>query len=105
MPPSRRDFLVTSAATVLGVAGAGPLAAVGRRAAQPPSAQPPSAQPPSAQPPAAAPVFTPVRRNVGTFTMRGGTVGWLVNGRGVVVVDTQFPAEARALLGGLQARS
>jgi glyoxylase-like metal-dependent hydrolase (beta-lactamase superfamily II) len=95
MPPSRRDFLLTSAASVLGVAGAGPLAALGRRAAQPPTAQPP----------AAAPVFTPVRRNVGTFTMRGGTVGWLVNARGVAVVDTQFPAEARALLEGLQARS
>jgi glyoxylase-like metal-dependent hydrolase (beta-lactamase superfamily II) len=50
-------------------------------------------------------VFTPVRRNVGTFTMRGGTVGWLVNPRGVAVVDTQFPAEARALLAGLQERS
>jgi glyoxylase-like metal-dependent hydrolase (beta-lactamase superfamily II) len=50
-------------------------------------------------------VFTPLRRNVGTFTMRGGTVGWLVNAAGVVVVDTQFPAEARALLDGLQSRS
>jgi glyoxylase-like metal-dependent hydrolase (beta-lactamase superfamily II) len=49
--------------------------------------------------------FTPVRRNVGTFTMRGGTVGWLVNAGGVAVVDTQFPAEARALLAGLQERS
>jgi glyoxylase-like metal-dependent hydrolase (beta-lactamase superfamily II) len=95
MPPSRRDFFLTSAASVLGVAGAGPLAALGRR----------GAQPSTAQPQAAAPVFTPVRRNVGTFTMRGGTVGWLVNGRGVAVVDTQFPAEARALLEGLQARS
>jgi glyoxylase-like metal-dependent hydrolase (beta-lactamase superfamily II) len=50
-------------------------------------------------------VFTPLRRNVGTFTMRGGTVGWLVNAGGVVVVDSQFPAEARALLDGLQSRS
>jgi cyclase len=50
-------------------------------------------------------VFTPLRRNVGTFTMRGGTVGWLVSAGGVAVVDTQFPAEARALLDGLQARS
>ena len=95
MPASRRDFLLTSAASVLGVAGAGPLAALGRRAPQPPTAQPQ----------AAAPVFTPIRRNVGTFTMRGGTVGWLVNARGVAVVDTQFPAEARVLLEGLQTRS
>ncbi|HST59463.1 MAG TPA: MBL fold metallo-hydrolase, partial [Longimicrobium sp.] len=49
--------------------------------------------------------FTPIRRNVGTFTMRGGTVGWIVNRGGVAVVDTQFPAEARALLAGLQERS
>ncbi|MDF1503241.1 MBL fold metallo-hydrolase [Roseisolibacter sp. H3M3-2] len=89
MAPTRRDFLVTSAGAALAAALAGPLAAF--------------AQPP--QPPPAAPTFTPVRRNVGTFTMRGGTVGWLVSPRGVVVVDTQFPAEARALLEGLQARS
>ena len=51
------------------------------------------------------PSFTPIRRNVGTFTMRGGTVGWLVSPGGVAVVDTQFPAEARTLLAGLQERS
>lgn len=51
------------------------------------------------------PVFTPIRRNVGFFTMRGGTVGYLVNAGGVAVVDTQFPAEAKALLEGLNTRS
>lgn len=51
------------------------------------------------------PVFTPIRRNVGIFTMRGGTVGWLVNGDGVVVVDSQFPPEANALIAGLNQRS
>jgi glyoxylase-like metal-dependent hydrolase (beta-lactamase superfamily II) len=87
MSPTRRDFLATSAAAALGAAIPRPLAALARR-----------------QTPA-QPVFTPLRRNVGTFTMRGGTVGWLVSARGVAVVDTQFPAEARALLDGLQARS
>ena len=87
---TRRDFLATSAAAAIGVAVGRPLSALARHAAQ-------------GQ--AAAPTFTPLRRNVGTFTMRGGTVGWLVNARGVAVVDTQFPAEARALLEGLQARS
>jgi cyclase len=53
----------------------------------------------------AAAVFTPIRRNVGTFTMRGGTIGWLVNPGGVVVVDSQFPAEATACLNGLKERS
>jgi cyclase len=87
MSPSRRDFLATSALAALGVAAGRPLSAQGAQGAQP------------------QPAFTPVRRNVGTFTMRGGTVGWLVNARGVAVVDTQFPAEARALLAGLQERS
>jgi glyoxylase-like metal-dependent hydrolase (beta-lactamase superfamily II) len=32
-------------------------------------------------------------------------VGWLVNAGGVAVVDSQFPAEARALIDGLQSRS
>ena len=87
MPPTRRDFLATSAAAALGVAFGRPLPALAWQPGQP------------------QPVFTPIRRNVGTFTMRGGTVGWLVDARGVAVVDSQFPAEARALIDGLQARS
>jgi glyoxylase-like metal-dependent hydrolase (beta-lactamase superfamily II) len=88
MSHTRREFLATSAAVALGAAFGSPLdlfASAPSRAAQP--------------------VFTAIRRNVGTFTMRGGTVGWLVNRGGVAVVDTQFPAEARALLAGLQERS
>jgi len=84
MSLSRRDFLAASAVT-LGAFAGHPFRLLAQAAQQP--------------------VFTPVRRNVGTFTMRGGTVGWLVNPRGVAVVDTQFPAEARALLAGLQERS
>ena len=49
--------------------------------------------------------FTPIRRNVGFFTMRGGTIGWLVNTDAVVAVDSQFPAEAATCLAGLDARS
>ena len=88
MPPSRREFIATSAAVALGAVLGRPLHALATQTAQ-----------------TAQPVFTPLRRNVGTFTMRGGTVGWLVSPRGVAVVDTQFPAEARALLAGLQERS
>ena len=88
MSHSRRDFLATSAAITLGALLGRPLHALASHPVQTTQG-----------------VFTPVRRNVGTFTMRGGTVGWLVNGRGVAVVDTQFPAEARALLAGLQERS
>ena len=54
---------------------------------------------------APSPVFTPIRRNVGFFTMRGGTIGYLVNSNGVAVVDSQFPAEAKACLDGLNERS
>lgn len=49
--------------------------------------------------------FTPIRRNVGIFTERGGVVGWLINDDGVVVVDSQFADTAPLLLDGLRARS
>ena len=53
----------------------------------------------------AQPVFTPIRRNVGFFTMRGGTIGYLASPGGVAVVDSQFPPEARAFLAGLNERT
>lgn len=87
MSPTRRDFVATTAMTALGVALGRPLLALAQQPAQ------------------ATPVFTPLRGGVGTFTMRGGTVGWLVNAGGVAVVDTQFVPEARVLLDGLRARS
>jgi glyoxylase-like metal-dependent hydrolase (beta-lactamase superfamily II) len=57
--------------------------------------------------PAATPVtrFETVRRNVGYFTGRGGTIGWLVNGDAVVVVDTQFADTAKICLDGLAQKS
>jgi glyoxylase-like metal-dependent hydrolase (beta-lactamase superfamily II) len=59
-----------------------------------------------AQQPAAAPAaFTALRRNVGIFTERGGTIGWLVNGDGVLVVDSQFPDTAPNFLSGLKQRT
>jgi cyclase len=48
--------------------------------------------------------FRPLRRNVGMFSGRGGTMGWLVNGDGVAVVDSQFPDTARTFLDGLEGR-
>ncbi|HUL72842.1 MAG TPA: MBL fold metallo-hydrolase [Vicinamibacterales bacterium] len=86
---TRRSFLVLSAG------GAG-LVALGRRAwAQTTPAAAPQ------QPPAWTPVFTPIRRNVGFFTGRGGTIGYLVNAGGVLVVDSQYPDAAKAFLDGL----
>lgn len=85
MSTSRRDFLSTSAAA---------LAAVIARPALV-----------RAWPRQAGPVFTPIRRNIGFFTMRGGTIGYMVNPGAVVVIDSQFPAEAKACLDGLNERS
>jgi glyoxylase-like metal-dependent hydrolase (beta-lactamase superfamily II) len=87
MSLTRREFLTTSAA-----------AAIAGRFAVPGSATALQGQAPQ-------PVFTPIRRNVGFFTMRGGTIGYLVSAGGVVVVDSQFPAEATACLNGLNERS
>ena len=84
---TRRDFLTRSAA-------AAAVAAIGR---------PLFASPFQGQ--AAQPMFTPIRRNVGYFTMRGGTIGYLVNPGGIAVVDSQFPAEATACITGLNERS
>lgn len=53
----------------------------------------------------ATPVFTPIRRNVGFFTARGGTIGYLAAADGVAVVDSQFPDTAPLCLEGLNERS
>ena len=55
--------------------------------------------------PSAAMNFEPLRRGVGTFTQRGGTIGWLVRDGALVVVDTQSPSSAEACWTGLQERS
>jgi glyoxylase-like metal-dependent hydrolase (beta-lactamase superfamily II) len=87
MSISRRDFLASAAAAV----AAGTLS----RKAFAHALQAQQAQG----------VFTPLRGNVGFFTMRGGTIGYLVNPAAVVAVDSQFPAEATACLAGLNQRS
>lgn len=60
-----------------------------------------------AQTPAAPPVtaFTDVRRNVGIFSGRGGTIGWLVNPDAVVAVDTQFADTAKICVEGLKRKA
>jgi cyclase len=49
--------------------------------------------------------FVPLRRNVGIFNGRGGTIGWLATGEALAVVDTQFPATAQVCLDGLPERN
>ena len=46
-----------------------------------------------------------MRRNVGIFNQRGGTIGWLVSPDGLLVVDTQFADTAPNLVSGLKERS
>ena len=49
--------------------------------------------------------FDTLRASVGTFTQRGGTIGWLLTDDGLVVVDTQYPESAPDCWNGLRDRS
>ena len=42
-----------------------------------------------------------LRNNVGIFTERGGTIGWLISDDAIVVVDSQFPDTAKHFLSKL----
>jgi len=89
MSLSRRDFLASSVVTLgAGVFTRGPLALAQQRGAPP-----------------VVPVFTDIRRGAGFFTGRGGTIGYLINQGGVVVVDSQFPDSAKLCIDGLGERS
>jgi cyclase len=45
--------------------------------------------------------FTPLRNNVGLFSMQGGTIGWFVTDDAIVTVDSQFPDPARSFVDGI----
>ena len=49
--------------------------------------------------------FNLLRRNVGTFENKGGTIGWLATKDALVVVDTQFPESAELCWNGLQKKT
>ena len=51
------------------------------------------------------PEFKDVRRNVGVFTARGGTIGYLVTPDAVVVVDSQYADTAPMFLSGLKPKT
>jgi glyoxylase-like metal-dependent hydrolase (beta-lactamase superfamily II) len=89
MSLSRRQFIVLSASSAA-------LTAVPLRALLAQSQAP-------AAPPATR--FEPIRGNVGFFTGRGGTIGWLSNKDALVVVDTQFPDTAKLCIEGLKSRA
>jgi glyoxylase-like metal-dependent hydrolase (beta-lactamase superfamily II) len=64
-----------------------------------------AAQAPAQQAPPVVTNFEDLRRNVGIFTGRGGTIGWLAVPDGVIAVDAQFPDTAKICVEGLQQRS
>ena len=46
-----------------------------------------------------------LRNNVGIFTERGGTIAWMIDKEGLVVVDTQFPDTAGHLIEEIRKQS
>ena len=46
-----------------------------------------------------------LRNNVGIFTERGGTIGFLLSKDGIVVIDAQFPDTSQHLIDDLKKRS
>ena len=86
---NRRDFIVASSLGFAGALGHRSLFAQARGGAQP----------------AAMPEFKDVRRNVGTFFARGGTIGYLVTPDAVVVVDSQFADTAPLFLEGMKPKT
>jgi len=96
---NRRDFLLRSGAAVsLGLLTKGPLSAQ----TPPPAA---SATTVPVQPPPLVTEFRPLRRNVGLFTGRGGSIGWLAAPDALVAVDTQFPDSAAIFLKDMPGRA
>ena len=87
MSISRRQFLATSSVLLV--------ATPARRLL---------AQQPAAAASAPETAFHTIRSNVGCFTGRGGTIGWLSTPDALVVVDTQYADTAEICLEGLPGR-
>jgi glyoxylase-like metal-dependent hydrolase (beta-lactamase superfamily II) len=49
--------------------------------------------------------FRLLRNNVGMFAEKGGTIAWMINKEGIVVVDAEFPEQATHLIGLLKKQS
>jgi cyclase len=84
---NRREFIRSSLVLSVGAAAA-------RRVGAQSQAMPPPT-------PVPATLFTPLRGDVGIFTGRGGTIGWLASMDALAVVDTQFPDTALMCLKGI----
>lgn len=46
-----------------------------------------------------------LRNDVGIFSERGGTIGWMISDQGLVVVDTQFPPQAKHMVEEIRKKS
>jgi len=92
---NRRDFLVNSSLLV----SAGLVARA--QSASPVPAAPATKAPPA--PPVTE--FRPLRRGVGIFIARGGTIGYLAAKDAFAIVDTQFADTAALSLAGLPGRA
>ncbi|MBO6794568.1 MAG: MBL fold metallo-hydrolase [Balneolaceae bacterium] len=46
--------------------------------------------------------FTEIRRGVGMYRERGGTIGWLMNDNALVAVDSQYPETAANFIAGVK---
>ncbi|HYM94429.1 MAG TPA: MBL fold metallo-hydrolase [Chitinophagaceae bacterium] len=46
-----------------------------------------------------------LRKDIGVFTERGGTIGFLLSKKGIVVVDAEFPDQSKHLIDELKKRS
>ena len=46
-----------------------------------------------------------IRGDVGIFSEKGGTIGFLLSKKGIVVVDSQFPEQSTHLIGELKKKS
>ena len=88
---NRRDFVVRSSLLV--------------SAAMLPRSLYAAAAAPAAPPAPAVTEFRALRRGVGLFTGRGGSIGWLSTKDALAVVDTQFPDTASVCLAGLPDRA
>ncbi len=49
--------------------------------------------------------ITMLTDNIGVFTERGGTIGYLLGKQGIAVVDSQFPEQSKHLIDELKKRS
>src|SRR4051812_47716458 len=46
-----------------------------------------------------------LRNDIGIFTERGGTIGFLLSKKGMVVIDSEFPEQAQHLITELKKKS